>query len=86
MEDESDPERSRGRLLVSTYVASLGVGLLLFQVHIYQAGLKELDYEAIEKFKYENYSLHDEETDVMPLKWYEAQPVVSKKIVVMHLQ
>jgi len=63
-----------------------GWGLLLFQVHIYQAGLKELDYEAIEKFKYENYSLHDEETDVMPLKWYEAQPVVSKKIVVMHLQ
>ena len=62
------------------------MGLLLFQVHIYQAGLKELDYEAIQKFKYENYPLHDEETDVMPLKWYEAQPVVSKKIVVMHLQ
>ena len=55
-------------------------------MHIYQAGLKDLDYEAIQKFKYENYSLHDEETDVMPLKWYEAQPVVSKKIVVMHLQ
>ena len=62
------------------------VGFLLFQVHIYQPGLKEIDDEAIDKFRYENYSLHDEAPDVMPLKWYEAQPVVSKKIVVMHLQ
>ena len=55
-------------------------------MHIYQPGLKEIDDEAIDKFRYENYSLHDEAPDVMPLKWYEAQPVVSKKIVVMHLQ
>ena len=55
-------------------------------MHIYQAGLKDIDDEAIEKLKYENYTLHENEAEKMPLKWYEAQPVVSKKIVVMHLQ
>ena len=55
-------------------------------MHIYQAGLKEIDDEAIEKLKYENYTLHEDEAEQMPLKWFEAQPVVSKKIVVMHLQ
>ena len=55
-------------------------------MHIYQAGLKDIDDEAIEKLKYENYTLHEGEVEQMPLKWYEAQPVVSKKIVVMHLQ
>lgn len=63
-----------------------GVGSLVFQVHIYQAGLKEINDEVIENLKYENYTLHEDEAEQMPLKWYEAQPVVSKKIVVMHLQ
>ena len=35
----------------------------------------------------EHYTLHDDdEAQQMPLKWYECQPVMSKKIVVMHLQ
>ena len=55
-------------------------------MHIYQAGLKEIDDKAVEKLKYENYTLHEDEAEKMPLKWYEAQPVVSKKIVMMHLQ
>ena len=55
-------------------------------MHIYQAGLNEIDDEAIEKLKYENYTLHEDEAEQLPLKWFEAQPVVSKKIVVMHLQ
>ena len=59
---------------------------LVSQVHIYQGGLKEISEEAIEKLTYENYTLHEDEADEMPLKWYEAQPVFSKKIVVMHLQ
>ena len=32
------------------------------------------------------YTLHDDEDEQMPLKWYECQPVFSKKIVMMHLQ
>ena len=36
---------------------------------------------------YDHYNLHnDEEAVQMPLRWYECQPVMSKKIVVMHLQ
>ena len=55
-------------------------------MHIYQSGLKAIDEESVEKLKYENYTLHEEDAEAMPLKWYEAQPVFSKKIVVMHLQ
>ena len=56
------------------------------QVHIYQAGLIEIDDEAVEKLSYKHYTLHHDKVEKMPLKWYEAQPVISKKIVVMHLQ
>ena len=35
----------------------------------------------------DHYTLHDdEEAEQMPLRWYECQPVMSKKVVVMHLQ
>ena len=54
-------------------------------MHIYNGGANEVDEEAVEKLTYENYTLHDE-AEAMPLKWYEAQPVFSKRIVVMHLQ
>ena len=72
--------RSRHLLL------AVGCVLLVRQVHFFQSGLKEIDDEAVEKLKYENYTLHEDEAGEMPLKWYEAQPVFSKKIVVMHLQ
>ena len=55
-------------------------------MHIYQSGFKEIDDESVEKLKYENYTLHADESEHIPLKWYEAQPVASKKIVMMHLQ
>ena len=63
-----------------------GGGTFVCQVHIYQAGLKEIDDKAVEKLKYENYTLHEDEAEKMPLKWYECQPIISKKIVVMHVQ
>ena len=63
-----------------------GGGLFVCQVHIYQSGFKEIDDESVEHLKYENYTLHVDAAENIPLKWYEAQPVASKKIVVMHLQ
>ena len=56
------------------------------QVHIYQAGLIEIDDEAVEKLSYKTYILHHDKVEKMPLKWYECQPVMSKKIVVMHVE
>ena len=63
-----------------------GGGLFVCQVHIYQSGFKEIDDESVEHLKYKNYTLHVDAAENIPLKWYEAQPVASKKIVVMHLQ
>ena len=57
-----------------------------WQVHIFQGALKVIDNEAIEQLTYEQWTLHDDEGEEMPLKWYECQPVISKKIVVMHLE
>ena len=34
---------------------------------------------------YKHYRFHDD-THEMPLKWFECQPVISNKVVVMHLQ
>ena len=45
-----------------------------------------IDNEAIEQLTYEQWTLHDDEGEEMPLKWYECQPVMSKKIVVMHVE
>ena len=55
------------------------------QVYIYQNGLKEIEHECVQQLKYEHYTLLSDGAKAMPLKWYEAQPVFSKKIVVMHL-
>ena len=55
-------------------------------MHIYQSGLKEVDEEVVEKLTYEHYTIHDDDVQQIPLKWYEAQPIFSKKIVMMHLQ
>ena len=59
--------------------------LFACQVHIFQGGLREVDDEAIEKLTYKHFNLHDEDAE-MPLKWYECQPVVSRKLVAMHVQ
>ena len=55
------------------------------EVHVYQHGGQVLGDEAQENFQYEHYTFHEAE-DVPPLKWYECSPVVSKRIVLMHLQ
>ena len=55
------------------------------EVHVYQHGDQVLSDEAQENFQYEHYTFHEAE-DVPPLKWYECSPVVSKRIVLMHLQ
>ena len=55
------------------------------EIHVYQHGDQVLGDEAQERIQYEHYTFHDSE-DVPPLKWYECSPVVSKRIVLMHLQ
>ena len=56
------------------------------RVHIYQHGAPQIDNDdAVEEFAYQHYTLHGAE-DAPPLKWFECQPVVSKKIVMMHIQ
>ena len=55
------------------------------EVHVYQHGDQVLSDEAQENFQYGHYTFHEAE-DVPPLKWYECSPVVSKRIVLMHLQ
>ena len=64
----------------------MGGGSLLWQVHLFQGALTEIADEAIEQLAYQHWTLHDDEGEEMPLKWYECQPVISKKIVVMHVQ
>ena len=89
MEDESYPEGCRGYPSFFAFVCGGGVqgegSLFACQVHIFQGGLREVDDEAIGKLTYKHFNLHDEDAE-MPLKWYECQPVVSKKLVVMHVQ
>ena len=54
-------------------------------VHVYQHGARVIDTEAIDNFVYEHYTFHGLE-DVAPLRWFEASPVMSKRIVFMHVQ
>ena len=53
------------------------------EVHIYQHGEQEL--ADADDFDYEHYTLHEAD-EVLPLKWYECSPVISKRIVMLHLQ
>jgi hypothetical protein len=53
------------------------------EVHIYQHGTQEL--AGVDEFDYEHYTLHEAD-EVPPLKWFECSPVISKRIVMLHLQ
>jgi hypothetical protein len=53
------------------------------EVHIYQHGGQEIS--DVDDLEYEHYTLHEAD-EVLPLKWYECSPVISKRIVMLHLQ
>ena len=53
------------------------------EVHIYQHGAQEL--ADVDGFDYEHYTLHEAD-EVLPLKWFECSPDITKRIVLLPLQ
>ena len=57
------------------------------QVQIHQHATQHVDQEFVRSLNYEHYSLLSVDDDSeLPLKWYESQPVIGKKLVTMVIQ
>ena len=57
------------------------------QVQIHQHATQHVDQEFVRSLNYEHYSLLSVDDDSeLPLKWYESQPVIGKKLVTMTVQ
>ncbi len=56
------------------------------RVQIHQHGAQYVDDDFVRELNYEHYNLLSMTDDDLPLKWYESQPVIGKKLVSMTLQ